>query len=223
MIKFNNFRIFHFLKEADGFAVVEAAILFPFMILVFAALVLLSIYLPARAALQHATQYAATVLATEKSDTWLFFDENSMSYRWETDKNNLDNVYVTLVKAATLGSDDGDRAETIVRQAESKALSFKLGELYVHYEVVNRIIYKEIVIIAMRTIPIPLDLSFIDFPAEIKIAATSTAVISNGDEFIRSIDMSAYFIGYISEKLGLDSISDSIKYVGDSLSSVLGW
>ena len=227
MLKFDKFplieSILELLKETDGLAVVEAAILFPVMIMIFAALVLLSFYLPTRAALQHATQYAATVMATEKSDTWLFFDEASMSYRWETDKSNLDNVYVALIKTVVPGSDDADKAETIVRQAENKTASFKLGELSVEYGIVNYIIYKEIIVTATRTIPVAIDLSFIGFPREMPITVTSTAVVSNGDEFIRNADMAVDFFEFISDKFGLDGISESIKSFGNNLTSILGW
>ena len=78
--KSRRYIIKEFISDTSGDAVVEATVLFPIMIMIFAALVLLSIYLPARAVLQRATQFAATALANEASDTWLFFDESSMSY-----------------------------------------------------------------------------------------------------------------------------------------------
>lgn len=49
-------------NDVRGDAVVEATILFPIIIMVFAGLVLLAMYLPTRAALQQATQYAAPPL-----------------------------------------------------------------------------------------------------------------------------------------------------------------
>lgn len=45
-------------------AVVEATVLFPIIILICAALVLLSIYLPMRAAMQRSTQLAPSAIAT---------------------------------------------------------------------------------------------------------------------------------------------------------------
>ena len=60
-----------FLADTKAYAVVEATILFPIIMMIFAGLVLLAMYLPTRAVLQQATQYAATALATEQSDTWL--------------------------------------------------------------------------------------------------------------------------------------------------------
>ena len=67
-------------RDDKGDAVVEATILFPIIIMIFAGLVLLSMYLPTRANLQRATQYAATAMATERSDTWLRHDPKNLEY-----------------------------------------------------------------------------------------------------------------------------------------------
>ena len=212
-----------FFNDTRGDAAIEAAILFPIMIMIFAALVLLAIYLPTRAVLQRATQYAATALAIEKSDTWLFFDENTMSYYWETDKSNLNNVYVDLLKTVRPGSDDAGKAETIVRKVEDSGISIKTGTLTVEYGIVNYVIYKEIVITATRRIPVGVDLSFIGFPEEIPITATSTAVVQNGDEFVRNMGMAVSFVEYINEKFGFTDVSESIKSFGNAVETIMGW
>ena len=106
-----------FLKNENGDAVVEATILFPVMIMIFAALVILSAILPTRAALQRATQYAAIVLATERSDTWLFYDLNSMNFYWEKDKKRLGTIYTPILPNA---GDISVRAEKIVKDSGKK-------------------------------------------------------------------------------------------------------
>jgi len=209
-----------FVKDTNGDAVVEAAILFPVMIMIFSALVLLAIYLPTRATLQNATQYAATVIATEQSDEWLFFDRGSMSLRWEKDKRNLKNVYENLF------SNSGgvqDKGEEIVTRVEGRSLSSKAGTLNVVCCIANKIVYKEVVVTATREFTVPSGLSFIGFPDTIPITVTSTAVVQNGDEFIRDIDIAVDFVKYISEKLGLNDIADSISTVGGKIAGFLGW
>ena len=192
--------------NTDGDAVVEATILFPVMIMIFAALVMLAVYLPTRAALQRATQYAATAIATEKSDTWLFFNENSMSYYWETDKYRLVNVYAALFS----GGDIGDKAEDIVNGVEGQGLSSKAGKLSVNGFINNMVVYSEVVITATREFEIPLNLSIIFFPRTLSVTVTSTAVVQNGDEFVRNIDLAADFTKYIDEKFGISKKLDSI-------------
>ena len=75
-------------RDTRGDAVVEATILFPIIIMIFAGLVLLAMYLPTRAALQRATQYAATAIATERSDTWLRHDPDALAYYWIHERMN---------------------------------------------------------------------------------------------------------------------------------------
>ena len=209
-----------FIKDIYGDAVVEAAILFPIMIMIFAALVLLAVYLPTRAALQRATQYAATAIATEKSDTWLFFDEYSMSYYFEDDKRHLQNVYAALFS----GSGDAQRrGEDIVFRIEERGPGSKPGSLTVDCYINNKFVYKEVVVTATRDFPVPVDLSLIGFPGSISVSVTSTAAVQNGDEFIRNIDMAADFLEFLIVKFGLTDISDSISSFGGRIASVFGW
>ena len=208
------------IKDINGDAVVEAAILFPIMIMIFAALVLLAIYLPTRAALQRATQYAATAIATESSDTWLRYDDESMFYYWEYDKRGLTNVYAALFS----GHDNVQlKGENIVTAIEERSISSKAGTLSVSCHIDNKIVYKEVVVTATREFAMPVNLSFIGFPEDISITVTSTAVIQNGDEFVRNMDLAVDFVKFISKKFGLDDVADSISSFGGKVASFMGW
>ena len=207
-------------ENTAGDAVVEATILFPVMIMIFAALVLLAIYLPARAVLQRATQYTATALATELSDTWLFYNEGNMSYYHESDIRRLKNVYVDLFT----GNDDiTDKGEAITAYIESQSISSKAGEITVDSKIINNILYKEAVVTATREFPVPVNLTLIGFPERIAITATSTAVIQNADEFVRNIDLASGFIEFIIERYDLGNVTDAIGSFGNRISGILGW
>jgi len=208
------------IKDTAGDAVVEATILFPIMIMIFAALVLLSIYLPARAVLQRATQYAATAIATENSDTWLFFDEDSMAYYRKTERTQLNNVYVDLFSGS---GNIEQKSDDIVIYIESRAISSKAGQLNIESYIANNIVYKEVVITATREFPMPVDLSFVGFPKSIEVTATSTTVVLNAEEFVRNIDMANDFAEFIIEKYNLRDISDTISSFGGRIASLLGW
>ena len=201
----------------------EAIILFPIIIMIFAGLVLLSMYLPTRAVLQEATQYAATAIATERSDTWLRQDPDSLSYYWETDRDQLGSVYGALLGALT-GNNRNDAAnakETVINM-ENKGVLKPSGELTVEYGVVNYIVYKEIVVTATRSIPSPVDLSFVGFPKEIPVTVTSVAVVQNGDEFIRNIDLAKDMVLYMTEEFNLTEMFDSVKKLGEKFTGFLG-
>ena len=208
-----------FVRDIKGDAVVEATILFPVMTMIFAALVLLAVYLPAQSVLQRATQYAATAIATEISDTWLFYDENTMSYYRETDKNKLENVYVDLFSSS---ADIRVKGEDITISVESSGVSSKAGELTVECTDENKILYREIVIVASRVYPMPVDLSFIGFPNTITVTAASTAVAQNAEEFVRNIDIASDFTEYIIDRYKLHDVEDSIGSFGRRVSPLLG-
>lgn len=206
-------------RDTRGYAVVEATILFPIIFMIFAALVLLAMYLPTRMVLQQATQYAATAMATEEADTWLDFDEDAMEYTWGLKREDLPNVYVALFKAFTKG-DGQDVAETIVENIEGKSLVSHQGDLEVQCDITNYIVYKEIVVTATRTIPMPVDLSFVNFPSEIPVTVSSAAIVQNGDEFVRNMDIAADFVEYLGEKYDLpfdklgEYINKAWKFLG---------
>ncbi|MCL2068888.1 MAG: pilus assembly protein [Oscillospiraceae bacterium] len=192
-----------------GMAVVEATILFPIIMMIFAGLVLLSMYLPTRSALQRATQYAATAIATERADTWLGFDEKTMEYKWlqrDEVRNPGNNVYMAFLRSFLLGeAGDYEKVKTIVTKVEAGSISMKAGELEVDFDVVNRLVYKEIIVTASRTIDVPIDLSFVMFPDKIEIKVASTAVVLNGDEFVRSMDLAVDYVKFLDREFGIST------------------
>jgi len=206
-------------SDNKGEAFVEAAILFPIMIMIFAGLVLLSMYLPTRAALQRATQYAATAIATTAGDTWLSFDEENLTYIRLRHKASLTNVYADLFSGM---GDISSLGESIVMEVEEKNLSAKSGVLTVYCKVVNNIIYREVIIVGQREFQMPVDLSFVGFPSTITITVSSTAVVNNGDEFIRNVDLAVSFYQYIEEKFGLSNVAEEIAGGGKKLLSLMG-
>lgn len=214
----------NFIKTADGNAVVQATILFPVMIMVFMGLVILSMYLPVRAALQKATQQAATAIAVERSDTWLFFDEKTMNYYWEEEKSVLSSVYVSFFKSVIPEKNGENKAESIVKNIENGSLTVKFkNDLEINFGIVNYFIYKEIIVTAARQIHFPFDLSLVGFPKEITLTVTSTAVVQNGDEFLRNIDLAVDFAEFIGEKLGIGNISEAFGSFKNKVSKILGW
>lgn len=208
-------------QDTKGDAVVEAAFLFPIMTLIMAALVLVSIYLPAQALLQWSTQYAATALAVEMSDTWLSYSTDNMAFYLISDKADLTNVYTSLFE-----HDDGTisaKGELIAEVMESQGVSARSGSLTVSCHLNNALIYKEIIVEARREFPMPVNLSIIGFPDTITVTGLSTAVVQNGDELIRNVDMATDFAQFLAEKFNLTGIADAISSFGGQVKDLLGW
>jgi hypothetical protein len=191
--------------------------------MIFAALVLLAIYLPTRAVLQHATQYTATALATEQSDTWLFYDDDSMNYYWTSSKSNLKNVYVSFF---TNDNNLQFKGEDMVEAVESRNISSKSGDLVVMVDITNHFLYREIIVSATRTFNLPeslAPLNLIKLPQTIPVTVTSTAVVQNGAEFVRNISLATDFADFIKERFGSSDTKDSIESSGKRVAPLLGW
>ena len=125
------------------------------------------------------------------------FCENDASY-WVDDIIILNNVYITLWDFIIPGSDCGDKAESIVRKKEGNSIKPEDADLNMEIVLINPIFYKEIIATATRTIFMPIDLSFIRFLREIPITVTSTAVVQNGDEFVRNVDIAVDVENFIA-------------------------
>lgn len=184
--------------DERGGAVVEATILFPIMIMILAGLILLSIYLPGRAQLQRATQYVATGIATARSDDSIAFTENG--YAWRGGNSEFPNVYAAMFSKDVSNED----AKKVMVEKFDSGLIAKGEGITVECGVNNYLFYKEVYVTATRSIRPPVDLTFVGFPETIDMTVTSTAVVQNGDEFIRNLDMAVDFPIYLIQKLDID-------------------
>jgi hypothetical protein len=166
--------------------------------MIFAALVLLSMYLPIRATLQRATQLAATAVASEMSDTWLSYNEHTLTYGRFVSRSQLGNVYGNLFGINT--PNYSGKARAIAERAIENSIGPRFGTVYVQCDIVNYVVYREVAVTAQRSIPVGsvVDLSFIGFPAEIEIVVTSSAVVTDGDWFIRNVDLAVDFYDRIT-------------------------
>lgn len=212
-------------RDTEGSAVVEAAILFPVILMIFTGLCLLAVYLPTRANLQRATQFAADVLATESSDAWIRYNPNEMEYKWlhSHKETGMRNVYLTLFSGLVMNAQsEATTVQTIVTKMEEKGIFHAPGDLKVEYKVSNFVLYKELHVTATRTIKPPVNLSFVGFPTEIPITVTSSSVVLNGDEFVRDVDLVKDLTEYLVEKYNLQDIVDSLNTLGDKFNNAFG-
>lgn len=191
------------LKNNQGYAVVEATLIFPLIIMIFTGLMLLASYLPQKAVLQYVTQHAATALATESSDTWLAYNKTAGEMQRFNDKSKLRNVYVSLLSSIFANSKGVD-AEDIVIKKEGDAIRFASSTLTVDCSVMNAVLYKEISVRATSTFQSPINLGFVGLPTTIPVTVTSTAVVQNGDEFIRNVDIAVDLVLFFADKYNVD-------------------
>ncbi len=181
-------------NDENGGAIVEATFVFPIIIMIICGLVILSLYLPIKGILQYATQRAANAISIEMSDTWVKFDNEKLEFSIIENYDKLDeegDVYKSAI--GTIFSDNNElitKAESIVNKLYDESVATKKGnELKIDVKMKNAVIYKEITVSAEKTIPMISTLSYIGFPSELNIKSSSTAVVQNGDEMVRNMDI----------------------------------
>jgi len=225
------------LRSDCGYAVVEATILFPIMIMLFFTMVLLATYLPQRTILQEAAQAAAVAIATENSDTYVAFDEDGQRVEKEYpqrvfEKNGQFNkeyfnrsVYGAAIDGMWLTKEEAEaKAASIVEHYAGKGVFAVPGKIDVQCSTTNYVIYQEVCVTVTQTIPVPVNFSFIGIPSELTLVQEAKAVVQNGDEFIRNVDIvkdlgiwAADEFG-VSEKLSesklLDKLGEALHYFG---------
>ena len=220
----------YLLNDTRGDAVVEATILFPIMLMIFAAMVMLSMYLPQSAVLQRAVQYAAESLALERSDVGYRFNEDSMSVEWDYNLHNSVIGHFTGTNKVTNspwyrmfgwffeGSGDWeDRAKIIIDKVVGASVTMTNAPINVTVDVRKTVLYSEIEVKAIQEIPIPIDFSFIGFPKIIKVEKTALYMIPDGDTYIRNVDdvflyaESAVRAGDVVNDLKIGGIAEHLK------------
>lgn len=175
-----------FWRDRSGYVVVEATFLYPMVFLAFFCVMLLAFYLPTRAALQSATQNAATAMAVERSDTWILWDQDLSTLKVEQDVTQLGNVYRSVFDEW----EQEAKAVSLVENYDYHLLPYGADDIQVTYEYCNYITYSEIRITATVYIEIPLDLSLVGLTS-FPISVQSVATVWDGDGFVTQVDMAS--------------------------------
>ena len=194
--------------DSSAMSVVEATIILPFVFMTFAALALLSMYLPQRAILQEAAQYAATMLAPERSDVAYRFDDHTMQIydHWDFQLHNsfADVLMGTYDTNRNFWSrsfswfknteDWQKRVDDIVKHKLANSISFTNAPVSTEVVFQQTLLYSEIVVTVSQEIPLPINLSFIGIrDSFIRIECSARAYVPDGDGFIRTVDDIQYF------------------------------
>ena len=101
--------------------------------------------------------------------------------------------------------DIGPGRELVVQKSTANGLMLRQGDMSVTCQINNYIIYQEVVVTAVDTVHVPIDLSFVKFPNTIDLTTSSTAVVQNGDEFVRNMDIAADFVKYLDQRFGIST------------------
>jgi hypothetical protein len=173
------------------------------------------------------------------SDTWIYYDADTLSYGRYGSRSALKaakgGVYKALFNSVMFRDNAAITAvaDPIVEKidANENIPIIANGTLTVTGKIRNYVVYKEIEVTATREITVPVDLSIIKFPRTIEMIVTSKAVVQNGDEFIRNMDIAVDFVGWVREKFSsgdpndpsaVDKVFNAIDTVDRKISGIFG-
>ena len=189
--------------RGDGL-IVEATFIFPIMIMFLAAIVLMSIYLPQRSLMQEAAQIAAVAVATDRSDTWITFDAHGNRIPLA---GRPDNVYIVAFRGrSAIENQWSDRVQEMVENHIASGIGITPNsDIAVNLHVINYFIYQSVTVTVTQTISVPINLSFIGFPREVVLIQEARAVVPNGAEFVRNIDIAMDLMDWVRSRFGEES------------------
>ena len=170
--------------DEAGDAVVEATILFPIIIMIFFAFILLAMYLPTSVALQRSVQKAALIASAHRSDLGYTYEisNNSAGVNWEGFKQ--ENVYTYMGRGF---NKEIEIAEKIVKKYAADAL-YEGQDLRISVkEDINDKRY--LIITAEQTLIMPFDFPFLPISNKIELKKSARVMNRDADEFIRNMDI----------------------------------
>ena len=210
-----------FRKNEKGLAIVEAAIILPFCILMVLAVYYAAIFLCQRANLQANLQNTLIYYKNADSDNWVE-PKTGMAYNLS---ENIDsgtgdayNVDGSLFPYRFFGMNfDEQNFEKFFRSMAGHMFFDDGTNIDLKVDSTNYIIYKSITATATQTVKPAIDLSMVGFPSELTIRASGEAVITNGDDFIRNID---FIIDIVSKTAFGEKVSQLVEKASELYESL---
>ena len=177
--------------------------------------------MPVRGNVQRAAQYAASIIGIQESDTWITYDKEQLKQRW-MEKSELPNVYVqlfgSLIETSRDRSKKQETAEAVVTEILRNGILGNGGEVKeIKCEVKNYVIYKEVIVTVEYEVQLPFGIPLIGLSSHYLVTESATAIVDDGDGFVRNVDMLTDFVSYLDKKynLKLNELSGCLNQVFD--------
>lgn len=181
------------LEDRRGLVIVEAVYVFPIMILITLAMYFLAMYTSTRVMLQSSLEWALTQVASDISDASVTYDYPT----WGTETQLL-NPYRHIFPEVS--SEDEQMLKTSVGN-KAQVNFFPLGgQLVMDIREVNMLVYKELRGSACLTVKMPINLSFVGLPSEVRLEASAKQMVNDRDELIRNMDIAFDIVEYVDER-----------------------
>ncbi|MGN0638483.1 MAG: TadE/TadG family type IV pilus assembly protein [Huintestinicola sp.] len=210
-------------SESGVFLIVEAAIIYPIMLVMIMTLLFISMMLTMKANMQSALETALMYYRTELTDSYIGFGDLAGNDVRNTQYTNAEapeasgsftNIYAECIEELAAKPDKAKFEQMFFNNY--RFLNFSSGEegsvfhntrIEIDFQsTANFIIYRELKATATQTIKLPFIKGFFGLDNSIKLKADARIVVSDSVSVMRITDVVDYFM----IKTGLDQKIDSI-------------
>lgn len=200
-----------FMNDQRGMVIVEAAFVFPFVILITVCLYFTAIYMAQAANMQAAIEMAVVRQGYSISDTNLvLLDSGDTAFQ-----PKLSEPYRRFFLKNRVSED------TIKNKAHAiAAVAFLSGadKFTVEIKIQNYVVYQKLTASAVQTLHPPINLSFLGVPSEIHLQSSAAYVVNDPDEFCRTTDIAFDVAAFLDEKYHIsDKITSALDKAAETL------
>lgn len=181
-----------FMKDEDGWAIVEATLLLPFCIIMIIALFYAAVFMCQKANMQANVQNALIYYKNVETDTYIDAKSNieysGGSGSIEAAGSSFGNVRYRFPYRFFVMKSNSGGFESFFRSMY-QCMFFDSGKnVQFNVEKHNYVIYKEIIVTATQTVRPAINLAMVGGSNSIDIIVTGKVVVTNGDSLIRNVD-----------------------------------
>lgn len=211
-----------FLKDESGSAsVLEAAFVYPIVILMVTAMIFIGVYVLEVTLLDLRTQMTADMIA--KNISFAGYDEVVDVYNFtETadgpGKPAVNRAYDDMAPYRYLSVQKADsRYEDSVKEYVS-GLFFNSAATECNIEIKRQMFGRKVIVSVRRDVKMPGFFSLAGLSDNYRMSVSSSALTSDSAEFVRNTDLTVETVNFISEKTG---VKDKFSDMRDKISEIL--
>lgn len=224
-----------FKDQRGAFLIVEAAIIYPIMLIMIMTLLFFSMMLAMKANMQSALETALMYYKSELADTYVGFADNipqnsvsNTSYTKAVAPTGYSNIYTECIQELTKKPDEEKFRQMFLNNYQfmnftsgKEGSTFDNTNIKITFEsTANFIIYRELSAEAVQTVKLPFVKGMFGINNEIKLKADAKIVVNDTVSVMRITDV----VDYVMIKTGFDEKIDNFfnKYINDFLEFIRG-
>ena len=188
MVALNNSRAF--IKNDKAFAVVEATIIFPFVIMIFISFIFLAMYLPTSVSIQRSAARAASIASAYMSDTFYAYDvvEDKAGMDYPTTRREIYEYNAYIARKPEKLAEYLHAGEDVLTKYLDESF-FKGTNLTTPTVRIDPADSRYILVTVEQRLKLPFNFPILPISNELVFKETVRTMVRDADTFIRNMDL----------------------------------